>query len=181
MHIYGVGELYNVKRTSWPETIQYNWRAQDGIGEHELIMFLNRPSAAEVYAVRKDRAEFGLCVMGKVIFFLYKFGTAIAWSDAPYSIHLVPPEQRQVPKILPDGVGMLLNIVLVDAGTGIIKALRAISMPHEFTTALHQAIIDQAAVPFSRSTYNGELENIYGRYSSEDLAAMATVKFSSKQ
>ena len=111
---------------------------------------------------------------------LYRFGHGVDWSDAPYSIHLVQPQED---RILPPEVvdaGVILNIVLVDASTGIIKALRAISMPPGFTQPLHKAIREQAAMPFTRAAYNGELESLYKGYPSEILARMAPVHFKSR-
>jgi hypothetical protein len=175
MHTYEVGKLYT-ERANWPELAQYNYRG----GEHELVLFLNRPTSDEIQSVRRGRAEFALFVKHSLIILLYRFDPALPWSDAPYSIHLVPPEQRTVPARTSAGQMALLHIVLVDASSGITRALRVISMPPDFTQVLHKAIQEQAKLPFTRSAYNGELEALYQRYPSADLAKMAAVRFSSQ-
>jgi hypothetical protein len=68
-----------------------------------------------VQAVRKGECEFAVTVDGPVIFFLYRFGHAITWSDAPYSWHLVPEPQRSLPEVESEESGALLHVVLVDA------------------------------------------------------------------
>lgn len=201
MHVYAVGQPYTNRRT-WPELAQYNYRA----GEYELVLFLKHPNVNEVQAVQNGPFEMRLYAKGRLIVLAYRFGDAIPWSDAPYSIHLVPPEQRILPPepmpgtrdslrtisvegadgiirtlrlSMPDAAGALLHIVLVDAADGIIRALRAISMPPEFTSALYAAINAQYQTPFTRADYNGDLENLYARATSADLADLASIGFSS--
>lgn len=177
MHSYRVGEMYT-DRKSWPELAQYNYRG----GEHELVLFLKKPSAKEIRAIRNEPADFALFVERRLIILLYQFGSGgsgIPWSDAPYSIHLVPTEQRMAPPKTDPNEQALLHVVLVDASTGIIHALRVISMPPDFTQALHKAIQDQENIPFTRASYNGELESLYRDYASTELAQMAGVSFRS--
>jgi len=174
MHSYKVGELYT-DRTTWPELAQYNYRG----GEHELILFFNKPTSKEVHAIAKERAEFALFVERRLIVIVYRFGTELPWSDAPYSIHLVPSEQRTTPPEVEMDERAWLHIVLVDASTGIIKALRSLTMTPEFTWTLHQAIREQAKMPFTRSEYNSELDALFSGYRSHELAQMAGTQFSS--
>lgn len=176
VHLYEVGKPYT-DRKHWPELAQYNYRS----GEHELILFFDRPSSKEVQAVRKDPFELALYTAGMQIVLLYRFGQVIPWSDAPYSIHLVSPEQRTLP--LPTGSEeqAWLHVVLVDASNGIVRALRSLTMSAEFTQALHQSIRAQADMPFTRANYNGELEALFAEYSSADLASMAQIRYTSKQ
>ncbi|MEW6649316.1 MAG: hypothetical protein AB1453_03900 [Chloroflexota bacterium] len=172
MHIYEVGKPYT-ERTSWPELAQYSYRG----GEHELIIFLNCPTRDEVYDIRRGGAEFALYVERRLIVMLYRFGEAIPWSDAPYSIHLVPVEERTVPEISWGSERALLHIVLVDASSGIIRALRVLSMTEDFTRDLHQSICNQADEPFTRADYNGALESLYARFSSKMLVELALARF----
>jgi hypothetical protein len=174
MHAYEVGKPYSENRRHWPELAQYNYRG----GEHELVLFLARPTSDETQAVRRGDAELALFVERSLIVLLYRFGQALPWSDAPYSIHLVPFEQRTLPPETGPEEHALLQIILVDAGTGIIKAMRVVSMSPDFTQTLHNAIRKQFDQPFTRSAYNGELEKLFARYSSADLAKMAQIRFS---
>jgi hypothetical protein len=46
-----------------------------------------------------------------------------------------------------------VTIILVDAATGILRALRAIAYSPEFTRAIHEAIAGQAAAPFDAAAH----------------------------
>jgi hypothetical protein len=61
----------------------------------------------------------------------------ILWSDAPYTWHMVPAEQRSGPPELAPGQGGLLTIILVNAETGLVGALRAVSLAPRFSRHLH--------------------------------------------
>lgn len=176
MHVYKIGELYHPNRKNWPELAQYNYRG----GEHELVLFFNHPTNTEIHDLRQGEAELALYVERSLIILLYRFGRAIDWSDAPYSYHLVDAPERVLPPDVSDAQHTLLHIVLVDASNGVISAMRVIGMPPEFTQELHRAIREQATMPFRRDLYNGELEALYAGYSSEILAEMSSVHFTSQ-
>ena len=175
MYLYEVGKLYS-GRKRWPELAQYNYRG----GEHELILFLGGPNKKEVEDVKNGDAEFALFVERDLIILLYKFGQSIDWSDAPFSIHLVPLAERVLPELINDNTRVLLHVLLVDASTGIIKAMRAISLSNEFSAALHQAILDQAKKTFTKNEYDRELTGLYNGYSSSTLATMAPIHYTTK-
>jgi hypothetical protein len=175
MYLYEVGKLYS-SRTKWQELAQYNYRG----GEHELILFLAHPSSKEVSDLQNGISEFALYVENDLIILLYRFGQSIDWSDAPFSIHLVPPAEKVLPNLIADEARALLHVLLVDASTGIIKAMRIISLSNVFSVALHQAINDQAKKPFNKSEFDRELAGLYNRYSSAALAAKAPIHFVSE-
>lgn len=167
MYSISVGQPYNPSRTQWPEGAHYNYRS----GAHELLLFFASPSAAEIKAVRQGAARFALHVRPPVLLLLWSFAPALLWSDAPYSWHLVPGEERDLPSAdLDAGKGALLRIVMVDAATGIVRAIRAVSLTASFTGALHTAIRNQADAPWRESEYDSTLERIYANASAEQLA-----------
>jgi hypothetical protein len=173
MHFLEVGKLYNPNRTSWPETNQYNYRA----GQHELTIFYNRPTPEEVEAFSRGEAEFALHYEGKIIFFLYKFG-GLAWADANYSWHLVGENERRVPPPARSAEERaLLNVLLVDASTGVLKAMRALTLSPRFTRALEHAIREQAAAAFSPRAHDASLAILYGKYATTNsLLKAASVR-----
>lgn len=176
LHTYEVGRPFIPGQTSWPDgTAAYNYQA----GQHALTLFLGSPSHAEVADARIGKAEFGLVVEPPVLFLLYRFGRAIPWSDAPYTWHMASPERRTIP----DTTGLvepraLLSVVLVDAHTGIIRALRAVSFSPALTAALHLAIREQAEAPWvGQVAYDAALAELYRRYpSSRDLLKLARAR-----
>jgi len=162
LHSYEVGKPYIPGRTRWQEAGEYNYRG----GAHELRLFFGRLGDREIRDVRQREAEFALFVEQPVILFLYRFGASIPWSDAPYSWWLVSPEQRT----LPEPVGQaeetrdLLTTILIDADSGIIRAIRVVSLSPAFTTALHLAIREQASRPWDPTEYDARLAALYRRY-----------------
>ena len=144
MKVFEVGKPYIAGRVNWPEGAEYNYHA----GAHELRLFINSPSPKEIAAVSNWTSEFALAVEPPVILFLYRFVYGIDWRDAPYSWHLVPADQRTLPD--PEGpeTGAPLHVILVDAGSGLVRALRAVTFSPEFTRTLHGAIRVQAESPW---------------------------------
>jgi len=172
MYKYAIGELYHPGRTTWPEASQYNYRRR----EHELLLFLGAPSPREVDSIRHGDAEFALCVKPPLILFIYRFHPAMPWSDAPYSWHLVPQADRQIPPTLEEGQRALLSVVLVDSLTGIISAMRQLTLSPEFTHGLHEAITEQAAQSWDPVVYDRALNRLYGAASSATLANTAALR-----
>jgi hypothetical protein len=171
VHLLEVGKLYNPDRTSWPETNQYNFRA----GQHELVIFYERPTAEEVEAFSKGETEFAMHFERGVIFFLYKFGD-LAWADATYSWHLVPEDERQLPSPPASAEERtLLSVLLVDASTGILKSMRALTLSPRFTRELGRAIREQAAASFSTQSHDAALSILYGKYSTTNQLLKAAL------
>lgn len=173
LHAYRVGEPYIPGRTSYPEAVQYSYRG----GAHELLMWLADPLEREVRDIARGDCELALFVEQPLLILLYRFGKTLPWSDAPFAFHLVPQAERSLPE--PTGVAephALLQVTLVDAVTGIVRALRMIALLPAFTTALHLAIRDQAAAPWDPAAYDRALAALFGRASSAALAARSRTR-----
>jgi len=174
MPSFKVGELYNPKVKQWPEGTQYNFRR----GQHELLLFFAGPSAREVTAVRNGEAEFALYAEGPLLVLLYRFGApgeGVPWSDATYAWHLAEPAERDLPSAdLEARFRALLQVMLIDADSGVLRAIRALSLGHEFTVALHGAIRAQAAQPWDSAAFDRAVDRLYARYqTTEELLAVA--------
>lgn len=156
-----VGKPYIPGRASIDPCADYSFRS----GQHELLLCFSKLTDSEIAAVRDGEAEFALVVQRTVVFFLYRFGDAIHWSDAPYSFHLVPPDQRQLPALLPSReTSALLSVVLVQADTNTVRALRSVSFPPDFTSALHAAIQAQAVQAWNAAGYAAQLSGAHDRW-----------------
>lgn len=172
LHAYKVGELYSPNRTNWPEAGEYNYRA----GAHELRLFFAGLKESEIKAITRRPCEFGATARGPILFFLYKFSGDTQWSDAPYSwhmLHAVHPDLATVPPPLEENERVLLNIVLVEATTGIIAGLRVVSLSIALSRYLHTQITAQIAQPFSQVEYDQTLADVYRRETSDALARSA--------
>ena len=123
----------------------------------------------------RGRAEFGLFIEGDLMIFLYRFGHG-EWSDAPFSIHMVPASESVLPALLTGEQRVALNVVLVSANDGIVRALRLVSFSPEFSQRLHAAILAQAALSFDQAAYDAHLARIYKLNSSTGLAGRAVVR-----
>ena len=172
MYAYEVGKPYIPGRTNWPEAVEYNYRG----GGHELRMFMANPTAREIAGIARGPVRFGLVVDDPAIVLVYRFEEAIPWSDAPYTIHAVPEDQRTVPPEIQPGERALLTIIVIDARSGIIKGIRALSFTEQFSRRLHQAIRDQAAKPFDQAVYDAKLAALYRQFSSKQLYGRAVVR-----
>lgn len=179
LHRYQTGELYHPERTLWPERIIYQYRANN----HELLLFLNTPTAEEVADIARGDAELTLTVLPPALVFCCRFG-GMPWSDSPYTWHLVDPVERTVPgEPATAKTRALMNIVLVDAETGVICALRALTLSPEFTRVLTNAIRAQSAAPWNGTTvYDEHIDAIYRQYpTSESFVNAAVARCSSSQ
>ena len=164
MHAIAVGKPYNEDRLQWPEEAFYQCRA----GEHELVLFFNGITPGERQAVKKGKAEFGLLVRQPVIWLLFRFGNGVPWSDSPYTIHLVAdPDQRKLPQD-PHGKRAFLTTILVDAGTGITRAIRATTLSPDFSGMLYTAIRGQYAAKFDQEAYAAAVAEGYRLYPTTD-------------
>jgi len=171
--MYVVGQPYVPGRTQWLETVDYHYR----VGGHELRLFFESPSPTEVAAVSEGRGEFALYAEDDVIFLGYRF-EPLGWSDQPFSWHLVPEDERILPPEDHPEARAMLFVILVDALTGLVRAMRALTFSPAFTRALHGAIRAQAARPWpGNDEYARQLRALYGRLGSSDaLAAQAQAR-----
>lgn len=177
-HVLQVGKPYNPKVRRWPETIEYNYRG----GEHELLLLFGAPGAAEREGVASGAIELALLVHGPVIAMLIQVGQdgdALPWSDALFHVSNLPPGDYRPP---PAESQAAFRVVLIDADTGIIEAMRYFLLPEQFTAALHAAIREQAAHPLTRPEFETAAAVVYGlggpnpRESSAKLATLASHK-----
>ncbi len=174
-----VGEPFAPGITRFPEGSHYAW---DPIGfassaHHRLVVFAERPTPRELTAFRSGgRVELALLVEGPAVVLLWS-GAGWPWSDAPYTWHLQAEGHRKagrgemgVPSTapIPEGAGAPLDMILVDAASGILRAIRRVAMPGPFVLALHHAIAAQAAAPWDAPTYDATL----ARLAEEDPLAL---------
>ena len=163
MNILTIGQPFDQTVTHWPEGTMFNYDASG----HWLIHFYSSPTRMEIASVQQGDAQFGLYVVGSVIFLLHQFGS-MPWNDAPYSVWLLQDEERVLPEIS-DHLHGLLRTVLVDTTTGLVAALRACTFSAPFTKTLHQAIDFQASLPCKPSLHHQIIQEVYGRFTTDDM------------
>lgn len=168
-----VGKLYHPDVTRWPETAQYNFRNS----AHELVLYCAALKRREIEAVKSGPSQFALYVPGPdVLFLLSNFGTL--WFESPFSIRRLPESERGPGHELPTPESRsLLNLTLVDADTGIIHALKAITFSPKFSRALNSAIDAQLAHPTTISEMDAAIADAYHRCPTlESMVTAASVR-----
>lgn len=168
MYAIQVGQPLNPTIYSWPPMPEYNFLDSG----HELILSFPRPRPQEITAVWEATAHFAFTVVGDIIVFQYRFGGALPWSDCGYNWHRVSEDIRTLPDMPAPGERAMLRVILIDANTGIVKALRALTFSHTFIKRLHQAIREQAARPLP-DDYEQQAERLFVNYSTKMLRQRA--------
>lgn len=180
MNVYEVGKPYNPHRKTWPDGSQFNFRG----GEAELLLTLTSPTAGEVEGVKVGACAFALFVEPPLIQICYSFKGAFTWSEAPFSWHrmvaCVPSSEAILPlapeQLAPESRD-LLRVILIDGKTGIVKALRVVTLSPSFTVALHRAIREQATGPYNDVAYLAALSRLYQRFrDARELVARAVAR-----
>ncbi len=122
----------------------------------------------EIAAVRSDTVKLAFTVVGPAIIFQYRVGAELPWSDAAYTWHKVPAEERVEPPALGGRQRAPLEIILVEATTGIVQAIRVVTMSPTMSRRLHEAIRRQAAAPLP-ADYDAQVWRVFDSYTSAQL------------
>ncbi|WP_205327071.1 hypothetical protein [Glycomyces sp. YM15] len=163
LHVFKVGEPFAAGKTRWPEGPRLSITPS---GAH-LTLFFDRPDTAEVKAVRRAPARFAWIrgEQGAVLAFNFidtKSGAGVPWSDAPYHHALQPDGRRDLPG--DPGTGMFCTIMLIDASTGIIKAIRGVSWPAAAADAVRDTFAAQLETGYHEQAFNTFVDRLYARY-----------------
>ncbi len=174
MQIVAIGKPLFEERCELPEAVEYSYQS----GDHTLLLSMKNLHPQEIEAVREAEAEFGLYCENGVIFLLYRFGEALPWADSAFSWWNVSEEDRRIPAPQANPAErILLKIILIEAATGIVKAIRVTTLSPAFTEKLHDAIREQATgEPFSRNEFVARSLCVYENKTPSELAARAIVK-----
>ncbi len=174
MQIVALGKPLFEGRKELPEAIEYNYQA----GDHTLLLSMKSLHPKEIEAVREETSEFGLYCENGIIFLLYRFGETLPWSDSAFSWWNVATEDRRLPALRENpGERILLKIILVEAMSGIVKAIRVTTFSPEFTEKLHEAIRRQAADgEFTREEFVTRSLAVYEKRTPAELADKSIVK-----
>lgn len=175
MHSFQVGKLYMPGKTSWPEASYFNYDAA-GL---TLTIFARNLKDDEIEAVKSGQIELALYENQPAIFLMWKIRGFGPWSDAPYTIHVVPKDRQpdiESRKLVKEGEMLGLQITLVEGTTGIIKVLRYVSTSTQFTILLNEAVDRQLKQPFNEQFYNQHINKLYARYTSDAMATLAEAR-----
>jgi hypothetical protein len=168
-HRVKVGQLYSPTRIRWPETPHLRLSPAGC----DLALFLTEPSADEVTEVNTGAVLFAWIDGGPVSVLCFRFG-AMSWMDTPFEPWQLRESERGVPAGDPNQY-LLLQVTLVDAVTGIVKAMRVAPWTPDFAEPVRQTLRRQLAVPGDHRAAARQLEVMY-QQSSQELAEHAEVR-----
>jgi hypothetical protein len=148
---------------SWPEGAALTMFAGEPV---QLMLFLSHPHELEIQAVTAAPTQFAWVDSEHAALLIYRLGPILSWSEATYTPHLFGPEEG-LPGVDADPV---VQIVLVDRDTNIVKALHRVRWPEEFATTVRASVTRMRDTPYSRPAYEHALAALHRRYPTpEDL------------
>jgi hypothetical protein len=165
MRKHEVGELFEEGKTRYNEGVIFEFTQSGPI----LLMFFNHPTENEIASIKSGKLELAFLEKDEVIFILSKF-QGMSWIDAPYTVHLSKPFTFD--NMTPDQ-GFGLTIYLIDASSGILKAIRYVGLSNDFSGKLKATILRQKEMSFDAIAYNRRINTIYANYSTDDLVRRA--------
>jgi hypothetical protein len=164
-----VGRLYNPRVREWPERPHLRLAPRFC----ELALFYPGLGAGEIAQVRYGEAVFAWVDGGPASVLCFKFGD-LDWADCTYEPHLAPASERGAPRLTEDG-HLVVGIVLVEATTGVVAALRAVGWPPGFSAAVTGTVTRQLAARRDDDAAAAVLGRLY-RHRTEVLAGQATAR-----
>lgn len=155
-----VGDVYQARRSSWTESAQLRL-APDG-RSGELLIALAAPEQSEITAIESGRADFAWVNSAHLALVAFRFDQGIDWSDFPYTPHRA--EHPSGIAIDDEPSELLLRVVLVDANTGLVRAVRELCWPAQFAQVARASAARLWESPFSERAADQEQDRLYTRY-----------------
>ncbi len=141
-----------------------------------LIIAFDRPNPKEIASIQTGDIQMALYTTESIIFVLSKFD-ALHWIDAPYYVRLHDNLTLNWSEQIAEDHGIGLQIILIDAGSKIIKAQRYIGCSTKFSLELRNEIEKQYASTMTREEYLKKVNGIYSRLSTDDMVRRSTSLF----
>jgi len=146
-HVYrlSVGRVHPLWETWKASVARHEATYAYTVAGHELTWFLARPCQAEIDAFCDGLLQVEFHVEGPAMSLRFGFGDDSLPNTAEFSNRTVPAGRRALPPLAhtTNGPARLLA-TLVDRSTGVVLALRMVSLPPAFTNVSHAAIRERA-------------------------------------
>lgn len=155
-----VGEQLMEGVNEWPEGSIFDYTDRGC----QLLLSYRHPAEQEI-EMFSDTVRLALFCKYNVIFLLFKLGN-MPWQDAPYSYWLVPEAGRADPEadLRRPGDRLFLHCFLVNAATGVLENMRAVTFSPRFTTQLLESIKAQSLIPTTQEQHSASIAQIYRQY-----------------
>lgn len=138
---------------------------------HKLLLALEEVDEQERADIECGRAEFAIGTHNDLMFFFFRFGETISWSDACYNWHLsdrAPFEEDTEQELV---------IRLYDLDKNAFTAERTVLLPEYFANYVNGVINRQISRRFDPRQYYYDLSRAYSEWSSEDLLVQYAESF----
>lgn len=168
---YVVGRPFSTARTVWEERSDFAVRK----GLHMFVQTAKNLKPADIEGFQ-GKVHLGLLPCGPVFFFVFKIEGFCTWSDISYWQGFIPQDERALPNES-GGDMAVINMILVNADTGIVEALRSLTVSPRFTSKLHSLIAGQLATLHTTTpeAVNHAIQEAYRKYPNSDKMARACV------
>lgn len=110
--------------------------------------------------------KFKVVVVDGIVWMLVKVGNQ-PWSDIPYYKYV--EDRLPIFEMPPDGMGLAMQMLLVEANTGILKAIRMVGLPTDVSRKLIKAVENQPYMPDYTQRRNKQMD----KYKTTDLVRLA--------
>jgi hypothetical protein len=172
MHVTKVGEQFISGKINWTEGAYFEY-AESG---PYLIFAFRNPSKKEIEGAREGKVELALYEAPPILWILHRVHGIEQWSDNPFNIrHYDGKGNFDWSEPIEEGKGIGLNIMLVEAGTGILLVQRLIGLSTKFSIELREAILRQLEQPFSLQNFNDIVKKTYSNFTSKELLQRASI------
>ena len=142
-----------------------------------FILKLSKVDIIAIEAFRTGKIEIGLFFEKDVIFLLYKIdGIINGWADSPYTVHF--HEEKQLPNL--DSCEKTLNLYLVHSQLDTLLSMRTEILPDEFFAKLVECVKEQQKKQFNEDEYVANINDVWNKYSSEEMYEKAIAKYEIK-
>ena len=118
----------------------------------------------------------GLLRSGDIAVVPWRIGDRMS-GDAQFHVFLYPPETRPTPEIMTREGRYLLQLFLVDRGSGTVRAVRRLHLSPALSKALTEAIAYQLGNHIGREEYDAQVSQYQTRYADVDEAIAAAALF----
>jgi hypothetical protein len=174
--VYRVGDVYDAFQTLYPtDESKFSYCH----GRFELALCLTSPRSAEVRDVRAAVARFALFIEHAIVVLLSSFGDSIDWMPDQFVLRSCGKSDPSLPPAPSTDGADILVVLLVDAGSRVVRVVREVPLTTDITQALRQGVHEQAALLQEPGAYNRVMEQMEERYPTEaDLVEHAVVHWS---
>ena len=168
MRKFEVGKIFEEGKTQYQEGCKFDFDNSGGV----LYIFFNNPTSEEITSIKSGQMKAGFFCKENIIFMLWKFEN-MEWMDTPFSVHL--SKGLVLEKIEPN-MGYGITIFLINAGNGILEALRFISVSEKFSKEFYATVQKQRIDIFDISRFDRTLSQIYQTYSTKEMAKLGVTE-----